>query len=100
MVMTTYQHKLWRLAAKTSTRTEYAEEARRHASDGNLSTIDTYITNATRLARQVQERFPEDYGSPLPDQLAYALETEINAWNRLTSALPSSARLTRHRTRS
>lgn len=85
--MNTYQAKLGRLAANTATRMEYAEEARRRANDGGLFTIDSYINAATRLARHVQEYFPDDFDGPLPDHLAYALDTEITAWERLGNAV-------------
>jgi hypothetical protein len=85
--MTTFEYKLGRLAAHTTMRTGYAEEARRRTHDGSLFTIDNYIVGALSLARDVHGTFAEDFGTPIPPPVEYAMRTEINAWERLHVAL-------------
>lgn len=85
--MNSYEQPLRRLAAHASTRTTYAEEARRRSLDTGLLTIDNYVIGALSLARAVQETFPDDLGTSLPTHLAYALQAEITGWERLHTSL-------------
>jgi hypothetical protein len=85
--MTTNFHaKLGRLAAHMTLRTGYAEEARRRC-DESPFTIDSYLAAAHRIASDDHRSFPDDFGSPMPEALAYGLRTEIDAWERLKGAI-------------
>lgn len=86
VTMTTYQQKLGRLAARMTMRTGYAEEARRRC-DESLFTIDNYLAAAHRIVVDDHQTFPEDFGAPMPDQLVYAIRTEIDAWERLKGGI-------------
>jgi hypothetical protein len=83
--MTSYDSLLGRFAAHVTTRTGYAEEARRRTGT-SLFSIDNYVIGALVLAIDDRTSFPEDLGS-MPAQLEYALTTEISAWERLHTSL-------------
>src|SRR5581483_2166792 len=85
--MKNYEQALERLAMHTRTRAEYADEARRRATDASVFTIDSYLIAALSQAREDERCFREDIGTTPPLHLAYALSTEIKNWERLHEAL-------------
>jgi len=77
------QPKLGRLAAHRQRRTSYAEEARSRALPASLFSIDTIIAAARADVTEERRSFREDFGTPMPAHLDYALQTEDDAWERL-----------------